>query len=523
LIRPLPAATMLLAALTTPALAVPPAVAPVPTGVVARESGNGQKLLLTVAPTPQPLHAAAPHPQPLQVAAAPQPLPAAVPPREPRTRLAAGDALLLRRGTGRILHLNGPAANVFVADPKVAEVHPAGPTTLFVFGVGAGRTTIAALDANGRLLGAYDVTVQPSVFSATSAQAEIARMVPAAHVQVQAQPKGLLLTGWVGSPAEAARVVAIAQGFLEGGQTLQNQIVVRASVQVTLAVRIVQMTRSLSDNLGINWQALGTIGSIGTLGLGFTGAGGVASLVTNGFVPASAFSNASQYTLKSLNINAALNALAQDGLVRMLAEPNLTVISGQTASFLVGGQIPVPVPGQNGQVTIEYKNFGVSLKFLPTVFSDGRINIHVAPEVSQPSTASTVSVAAANQVLVVPSFNVSQAETTVQLGSGQSFAIGGLLQDTINDSGSGIPNLGNVPILGALFHNDNFTRQQTELVIIVTPYIVHPVDSVRQLQTPDENYTAPSDLQRLLFMRQIGTPKHWQQVHVPGAAGFMVQ
>lgn len=494
--RPLPAAALLLATLTAPALALPPAAAPLPTqlptGVVARDSGSGQKLWLSAAPV---------------ALAAPEPT---RPRSEPPAPATGTGALVLRRGAGRIIRLTGPAANVFVADPKVAEVHPAGPTTLFVFGVGAGRTTIAALGPDGQLLAAYDVTVQPSAFSAHSAAAEIARLVPAAHVRVQAQPKGLLLTGWVGTPAEAAQVVAIAQGFLDSGQALQNQITVRASTQVTLQVRIVQMSRSLSNKLGVNWTALGNLGTIGTLpALGLTLNGGVAAL--NGTLS------------RGLSIAGALDALASDGLLRILAEPNLTVISGQPASFLVGGEIPVPVPGQNGQVTVEYKNYGVSLKFQPTVFTDGRINIHVAPEVSEPSTTSTVAITAANQTFQVPSFNVSRAETTVQLGSGQSFAIGGLLQDVLNDGANGIPNISNVPILGALFRDDQFTRSQTELVIIVTPYIVRPVDSIRQLQTPDENYTAPSDLQRLLFMRQVGTPKRWQRVRVPGDAGFMVQ
>jgi len=418
--------------------------------------------------------------------------------------------LTLDTGTGHVLRLAAPAANVFVADPRVAEVHPAGPSTLFVFGVGAGRTTIAALGQGGQLIGAYDVTVLPSNFGAHAAQQAIDRMVPGGHVRVQAQPGGLLLTGWVESPAAAARAVAIAGGFLDGKQKLENQITVRGSVQVTLQVRIVQMQRSISDKLGVNWQALGNIGTIGKLpALGAMLNGGVAALGST-VAPGLAFT-------------AALDALASDGLVRILAEPNLTVISGQKANFLVGGEDPIPVPGQNGQVTIEYKKFGVSLSFLPTVYSDGRINIHVAPEVSQPIAQSAVVIPAANQTFQVPSFSVSRAETTVQLGSGQSFAIGGLLQDIINDGASGIPNVSSIPVLGALFRDDNFNRQQTELVIIITPYIVRPVDSPRVLQTPDQNYSAPSDLQRLLFMRQVGTAHHWTKVPVPGHAGFMVQ
>ena len=418
--------------------------------------------------------------------------------------------LTLDTGTGHVLRLAAPAANVFVADPRVAEVHPAGPSTLFVFGVGPGRTTIAALGQGGQLIGAYNVTVLPSNFGAHAAQQAIDRMVPGGHVRVQAQPGGLLLTGWVESPAAAARAAAIAGGFLDGKQKLEDQITVRGSVQVTLQVRIVQMQRSVSDKLGVNWQALGNIGTIGKLpALGAMLNGGVAALGST-VAPGLAFT-------------AALDALASDGLVRILAEPNLTVISGQKANFLVGGEDPIPVPGQNGQVTIEYKKFGVSLSFLPTVYSDGRINIHVAPEVSQPIAQSAVVIPAANQTFQVPSFSVSRAETTVQLGSGQSFAIGGLLQDVINDGASGIPNISSIPVLGALFRDDNFNRQQTELVIIITPYIVRPVDSPRVLQTPDENYTAPSDLQRLLFMRQVGTPHHWAPVPVPGHAGFMVQ
>ena len=434
---------------------------------------------------------------------------ASLPVAAPTGRPVSG-GLTLTTGTGHVLHLSGPAANVFVADPRVAEVHPAGPTTLFVFGVGAGRTTIAALGQGGQLIGAYDVTVLPSTFGAHAAQQAIDRMVPGAHVRVQAQPSGLLLTGWVENPAAAARAVAIAGGFLDGKQKLENQITVRGSVQVTLQVRIVQMQRSISDKLGVNWQALGNIGTIGKLpALGAMLNGGVAALGST-VAPGLAFT-------------AALDALASDGLVRILAEPNLTVISGQKANFLVGGEDPIPVPGQNGQVTIEYKKFGVSLSFLPTVYSDGRINIHVAPEVSQPIAQSAVVIPAANQTFQVPSFSVSRAETTVQLGSGQSFAIGGLLQDIINDGASGIPNVSSIPVLGALFRDDAFNRQQTELVIIITPYIVRPVDSPRALQTPDENYTAPSDLQRLLFMRQVGTAHHWTRVPVPGHAGFMVQ
>ncbi|MDE2583041.1 MAG: type II and III secretion system protein family protein, partial [Rhodospirillales bacterium] len=424
--------------------------------------------------------------------------------------------------------LSAPVANIFVANPKVANARPASPTSLFVFGVGAGRTVIAALDAAGHPVAVLDVAVRPSAFAAQQAVAALHRLMPGARVRIAQVANGLLLTGTVATPADAARAVAVAKGFEPPGARVDNQIEVRASTQVTLQVRIVQMSRSISDKLGINWSALGTLGSIGTIGLGVSAAGdGLASFATNGFVPASAFSNAGNYTLRSANISGALDALAQDGLVRILAEPNLTVMSGRKASFLVGGEFPVPIPaGVNSGVSITYKKFGVSLNFRPTVFSDGRMAIHVAPEVSQLSNQNAVTIPAgngSNATFVIPSLTVSRAETTVQLGSGQSFAIGGLLQDTIDDGANGVPNISNIPILGALFRNDAFNRQQTELVIIVTPLIVRPVDDPAVLRVPAQNFRAPSDFDRLLRMRQIETRDPSLPRHVPGDAGFIVQ
>ena len=446
----------------------------------------------------------------------------------PFSACAATRSISLEAGGGQVVALSAPVTNVFVADPKVADARPASPTSLFIFGVGPGQTVVAALDAAGNPVAIVHVSVRASGFAARQAMAALAPLLPGGQVHIAQEANGLLLTGTVATPADAARAVAVAQGYVPPGQTVDNQIVVRASTQVTLQVRIVQMSRTISDNLGINWQALGTIGSIGTLGLGVAAAGdGLANFTTNGFVPSKAFSNAGNYSFRSANINGALDALAKDGLVRILAEPNLTVMSGKKASFLVGGEFPVPIPaGTTGGVSITYKNFGVSLNFRPTVFNDGRISIHVAPEVSEISDANAVTIPAgpgSNATFVVPSLTVSRAETTVQLGSGQSFAIGGLLQDSINDGAAGVPNISNIPILGALFRNDDFNRQQTELVIIVTPIIVRPVDNPAALHVPAEHFKAPSDLDRLLRMRQIETKDPSLPRHIPGDAGFIVQ
>jgi pilus assembly protein CpaC len=215
--------------------------------------------------------------------------------------------------------------------------------------------------------------------------------------------------------------------------------------------------------------------------------------------------------------------------VHILAQPNLTAVSGEAASFLVGGEFPIPVAQQNNQVTIEFKQYGVSLAFIPTVSSDGLITLKVRPEVSQLSNQNAVTLTAGNSVIVVPSLTVRRAETTVQLGSGESFAIAGLLQDSADVGGTGVPIAGDVPILGALFRSDKFQRNETELVIVVTPYLVHPVANPATLRLPTDGWTAPNDVERILLMRQTGFPSsgaggaNQPAPHVPGTAGFIVQ
>jgi pilus assembly protein CpaC len=224
-----------------------------------------------------------------------------------------------------------------------------------------------------------------------------------------------------------------------------------------------------------------------------------------------------------------IDALAQDELIHVLAQPNLTAISGETASFLVGGEFPIPVAQQNNTVTIEFKQFGVSLAFMPTVASDGRITLKVRPEVSQLTNQGAVQLSAGNSTIQVPALTVRRAETTVQLGSGQSFAIAGLLQDVANITGNSVPILGDLPILGALFRSDNFQRNETELVIVVTPYLVRPVSDATALRLPTDGWQPPNDLERILLLRQSARPPTEGETsslstrRIPGMAGFVVQ
>jgi len=409
--------------------------------------------------------------------------------------------LAIESGSGRVVTLRSAAANVFIADPKVAEVRPASATSLFVFGVGPGRTTLAAMNSAGQLIAQYEVTVRPSGFNAAEAQAAVSRLISTSRVRVQPQGRGLLLSGMVNSPAEAAQAVAIVRGYLGENQSVENQLTIQSTMQVTLRVRIAEMSRSVVQNLGINWQTLGQIAVVGTLSpLALRGAGGIA-------------------------FDGVIDALAQDNLARILAEPNLTVLSGQPASFLVGGEFPIPVSQREGQVNVEFKKYGIALAFLPTVFSDGRINLHVSPEVSQLTNQGAVQLNAGNSSIQIPALTVRRAETTVELGSGQTFAIAGLLQDEVNHSVTRFPFLAEIPVLGPLFRSNGFQRRETELVILVTPVLVRPVSDPTALRLPTDGYTPPSDFERILQGRQAsrGQSVRPARVRIPGEAGFIVQ
>lgn len=419
--------------------------------------------------------------------------------------------LSLEAGSGQVLTLRGAAADVFVADPKVAEVRPASPGALFVFGVGPGRTTIAAVDTAGQVLLDTQVVVRPSAFGATQAQADVQRALPASRISVQPGAHGLLISGDVDSPEQAARVLSIVRSHLTDGQSLEDHLGVRSSVQVLLRVRIAEMSRTVTRELGINWQALGSVGRFS------------ANLATNtALTNALASGTPSSLTLGTPDVNAIIDALAQDNLARILAEPNLTAMSGQPATFLAGGEFPIPVGQQNNQVTVEFKQYGIKLTFIPTVLSSGRINLHVSPEVSELTSQGSVQLTAGNSSLQIPALTVRRAETTVEVGSGESFAIAGLLQDTVQHEVQGVPILGDLPVVGSLFRSDNFQRQETELVIVVTPFIADPVKDPSALHLPGTDTVPANDRQRILDLQQVARGPSSTPARV-GPAGFIVQ
>lgn len=435
-------------------------------------------------------------------------------PEGPRPPVAnrGGQTFSIEAGTGRVIAIPRAAATVFAADPRVAEVRPASPTSLFVFGVAPGTTTVAALDAAGLPVAQIEVTVRPSTYTASEV-AGAARALAPRGIQVVPRANGVALYGEVATAADANQAVAIARSFLAPGQVVDNRLTVLGAVQVNLRVRVAEMSRDIARQLGINWDVLARSGRFAFTLLTNTSLADLANL-PNRF--------GASYTSTSFSAEALIDALAQDRLVTILAEPNLTAMSGETASFLAGGEFPVPVSQRDNQVTVEFKQYGISLAFVPTVSSDQRITLRVRPEVSELTDVGAVRLVTAGGLsLQIPALSVRRAETTVELGSGQSFAIAGLLSDSSRSIGRAIPGIGEIPILGALFRSERFQRSETELVIIVTPFIVRPVDSVAALRTPTDGFVPPtSDIDRVLFFRQRARQAGSALPPLPGAVGF---
>ena len=436
---------------------------------------------------------------------------------------AARSGIMLSAGSGQIVHLSAPAANVFTADPKVAEVRPASANSLFVFGVAPGMTTIAALSASGQTIGQYQVSVIPSGYDAAMARAAIRRSGNGAVV-TRPTETGVSISGQVSTPADAEQTVSAAKSAIPPDGKVDNRLMVDEPIQVGLHVRIAEMTRSLTRELGVNWSGIAQLGRDAQYGV--SGSTQNALQQATGLAASAATFNIGNLVKKGFDLTAAIDALSQDQLVHVLAEPNLVTMSGQPASFLVGGEFPIPVAsntGSNATFSVEFKQYGISLAFVPTVIAHDRISLHVRPEVSQLDKANGVTSYLNSSVSIsIPALTVRRADTTVELGSGQSFAIAGLLSDQTTQIGQATPGLGDVPILGALFRSDSFLRQQTELVIVVTPYIVRPISDPTALRSPADNFHAPNDFERILESRQLGRGLA-EYAHMPAGSGFIIE
>ena len=394
-----------------------------------------------------------------------------------------GEAVVsLEVNRGKLIRLSAPAETVFVANPKVADIQVKSPGLIYVLGKAVGQTTVFAVDSKDRVLANIELNVTHNLGALRDA---VKLLHPGTDITVSSAGGSLVLDGEVSSATFSEGLQRLAQRFAgEGKDTVLNRLSVTAPTQVNLRVRIAEISREVDKQLGFNWSILG---SIGGFSLGLATANPFAASVTQGILSLSAGRGAWDF-------NPVIDALEEEGLVSVLAEPNLTALSGETASFLAGGEFPILVPDSDGRVTIQFKKFGVSLAFTPTLLGASRINLHVKPEVSQISSTNSVTL----NGFEVPSLTTRRAETTVELGSGQSFAIAGLIQNNVTHDISKIPGLGDVPVLGGLFRSDRFQRDESELVIIVTPYVVRPVSSRHLMAAPTDGFVPPHDIERLI-------------------------
>ena len=422
--------------------------------------------------------------------------------------------VLLSLGEGQLVRLPSSAADVWTSNPEVADVYVSNPRQINLFGKAAGEATVIATGTNGSVVYSANVRVSQNL---TSVDEMLRAAMPESDIKVINAGQMAVLTGTVASPSDSAKAELLVSSMLNPGVDMSkdgatckicviNNLKTATPLQVNLKVKIAEVNRSLLKAIGVNlFVSDPTSGFKFGLGQGQNATSGansdpfnVGSLLTGGTRLGAAGS------LFGLDIAGSLDLAAKDGLVSILAEPNLTALSGETASFLAGGEYPIPVSQALGSVTIEYKQYGVGLAFTPIVLADGRISMRVRPEVSELSNEGAVRL---NDYLV-PALTTRRAETTVELGSGQSFMIAGLLRNVNTNDITKAPFLGDLPILGALFRSTSFRRQETELVIIVTPYLVRPVSG--QLAAPTHGYRAPTDVQQVLegqnFVGVSGAP-----------------
>lgn len=374
--------------------------------------------------------------------------------------------LTLTVGQSEVITLPAAAASALVARPEVADVQMPARTRAFVFGKAPGRTAVVALTANGEVIANLAVEVLPDV---ERLREELA-VVPGARVGLSGT--AIVMDGEVLSPAAAERATALALAAAGGkAEGVINRLTVGMPTQVNLRVRVAEVSRSLAREIGFNFDVFGRLGGFA---LGLASGRPIVDAATGDSLrsPGGAASLALSRRTDTLDMNAVIDALEEDGLVTVLVEPNLTARSGETASFLSGGEFPIPISQSLGNVVIEFKRFGVSLDFTPTVLDSGRISLKVRPEVSELNEVASVQIG----TIRVPGLSVRRAETTVELGSGQSFAIAGLVRANQSNIRRAVPLLSQIPVLGALFRSTRFQRQETELVIIVTPYLVTPTN-----------------------------------------------
>lgn len=438
--------------------------------------------------------------------------------------------VLLSIGQGELINLPSDVTDVWVSNPSAADVYVSNQRQIHLFGKASGEATLFATGAGGAVVYATNIRVSQNI---TSIDRMMKLAMPDANITVTTAGQLAVITGTVASPADSAQAERLIAGLLNPGVNVSspdaqlkigviNRLRAATPLQVNLQVRIAEVSRSFVKNIGVNLTNRDNSGNNFLFGIAqgrqgtITTVPGVpnqpgAAVDANGAVPGNTlFSFPSAPAIGTAigiagryfgtDLLASLDLGERDGQVSTLANPNITAISGETGSFLAGGEIPIPIAqgGTSGAISVEYKQYGVSLSYTPIVLADGRISLRVRPEVSQLSSQGAVQL----NGTTIPGIITRRAETTVELGSGQSMMIAGLLQNTHNNSISKAPGIGDLPVVGALFRSNAFQRDETELVIVITPYLVKPVNA-NTIVLPTDGYKAPTDLGRV-FLGQLG-------------------
>jgi pilus assembly protein CpaC len=424
---------------------------------------------------------------------------------------ATGAPVVIEIGKGTLFRLPRPAATVFVANPDIADVQVKSPSLIYISAnkTKPGETVVYAVDDKDEVLVNTVIRVE---YDLSRLRQSFKQALPGERISVSSVEGKLVLSGDASSAGQAQKAHALAVAIVgeDKAKEVVNQLSVAIANQVNLRVRIAEVQRSVLKQLGINWQKLGS---------NFTFATNNPTTGVSTDIIGTTVRNTATGTIggTAMSFVGTLDALAQEGLITTLAEPNMSAMSGQTASFLVGGSFPVPssvtpatAAGGVATIGVTYKDFGVKLDFTPTIIDANHLNLKLRPEVSALTTSGAISLPITSTAVVnIPALVVTRAETTLELASGQSFALAGLLRHNTTQDISKVPALGDIPILGQLFRSDQFQRDETELVIIVTPYLVNPV-ATASLAAPTDGYAAPHDMSRIVtndtYRQQLPPP-----------------
>ena len=413
--------------------------------------------------------------------------------------------VVLPLNKARVVHLPVDARDVLATNSAAADVLLKTPRIVYLLGNEVGSTNVLFLNGDGEQIARLDIRVEVDL---TALDDMLAILMPDEDIEVVSINENVALTGTVSTPQVSANALIVAQRFVPAANIV-NLVDVRNSQQVLLKVRFAEMNRQAVKEFGIDSSWLPGFDPLGIAFGIVSGTGATAS--TFGTITAS-----------TDRLTTATNALEEYNLIRTLAEPTVTAISGELASVLVGGEFPIPVPGSDGNVTIEYREFGVILEFTPIVLSNERISLHVSTEVSATSQQDAIIIDGFN----VPSLTVRRASTSVDIQSGGSLVIAGLLQNDINETVSGFPGLKDLPVLGVLFRSTSFEKQETELVVMVTPYIVRPI-SPADIAYPTDGFAPPSDVELYFLGRLSGVYSDRIELpavgELPANVGFIVE